>query len=95
MVIKVKRIDTKARRKKEDIDREFEELRPYVLGYIFDILVKVLKYRKNHNNEKILNGYPRMADFAEWGEIIARCIGYENNEFIKAYQRTSMPKMMK
>lgn len=26
-----------------------------------------------------------MADFAEWGEIIARCLGYNNNEFIKAY----------
>jgi hypothetical protein len=27
-----------------------------------------------------------MADFAEWGEIIPRCIGYEKNEFIIAYQ---------
>jgi hypothetical protein len=49
-------------------------------------LVKVLKYRKDHEDEEILNGYPRMADFAEWGEIIARCIGYNNGEFIKAYQ---------
>ena len=27
-----------------------------------------------------------MADFAEWGEIIARCLGYEKNEFINAYE---------
>ncbi len=46
LVIKLKRIPKDKRRKKEDIDREFEELRPFVLGYIFDILVKVLKYRE-------------------------------------------------
>jgi hypothetical protein len=86
LVIKVKRIETKARRKKEDLDRKFEELRPFVLGYILDILVKVLNYRKDNKEERILNGYPRMADFAEWGAIISRCIGYEKNEFINAYQ---------
>jgi hypothetical protein len=56
------------------------------LGFIFDVLVKVLEYRENNKNEIILKEYPRMADFAEWGEIIARCHGYEKNEFINAYQ---------
>jgi hypothetical protein len=86
LIIKLKRIDKKTRRKKEDIDKEFEKLRPFVLGFIFDVLVLVLEYRKEHRDEKILKEYPRMADFAEWGEIIARCIGYEKNEFINAYQ---------
>ena len=86
LIIKLKRIDKKARRKKEDIDREFEKLRPFVLGFIFDVLVLVLKYRKENKDEKILKEYPRMADFAEWGETIARCLGYEANEFINAYQ---------
>jgi hypothetical protein len=49
-------------------------------------LVKVLKYRQEHRNEQILkDGYPRMADFAEWGEIISRCLGYGDNEFLNAY----------
>jgi hypothetical protein len=86
LIIKLKRIDKKARRKKEDIDREFEKLRPFVLGFIFDVLVLVLKYRKEHRDEKILKEYPRITDFSEWGEIIARCLGYEVNEFINAYQ---------
>jgi hypothetical protein len=85
LVIKLKRIEEKDRRKEDDIDREMEELRPSVLGYIFDILVKALKYRKDHQSEKILKGYPRMADYAEWCEIISRCIGYKNDEFIDAY----------
>ncbi len=54
LIIKLKRIAKEKRRKKEDIDREFEKLRPFVLGYIFDVLVKVLKYKKDHKGEKIL-----------------------------------------
>jgi len=32
---------------------EFEELRPYVLGYIFDILVKVLKFKEENKRVNI------------------------------------------
>ena len=28
-----------------------------------------------------------MADFAEIGEIISRCMGYKDNEFINAYYK--------
>jgi hypothetical protein len=34
-----------------------------------------------------LKGYPRMADFAETGEIISRCMGYKENRFLDAYYR--------
>lgn len=27
-----------------------------------------------------------MADYAEWCEMIARCLGYDNNEFIQVYE---------
>lgn len=32
-----------------------------------------------------LNDLPRMADFALWGEAIARALGYSELEFVKAY----------
>jgi hypothetical protein len=86
LVIKLKRIPKDKRRKEEDIEKEFEELRPFVLGHIFDILVKVLKYKEEHKGQMILKELPRMADFAEWCEIIARCLGYPNNEFIQVYE---------
>jgi hypothetical protein len=86
IIIKAKRIEDKLRKREADIEKEIERLKPYVLGYIFDTLVKVLQYMAEHANEKLFeNGYPRMADFAEWGEIIARCLGYKNNDFINAY----------
>lgn len=86
ITIKQNRIEKSARRKEADIYEEFEKMLPSILGYIFDTIVKVLKYKEEHKNEQILNVYPRMAEFAEWGEIIARCIGYNDNEFIEAYQ---------
>jgi hypothetical protein len=85
LIIKFKRIEENARRKEQDIDKEFEWLKPFVLGHIFDVLVAVLRYREEHQNEKILEKLPRMADFAEWGEIISRCLGYPENKFTRLY----------
>ncbi|KAA2279386.1 bifunctional DNA primase/polymerase [Candidatus Nitrosocosmicus agrestis] len=85
LIIKFKRIEENARRKEQDIEREFEWLKPFVLGHIFDVLVTVLRYREEHRDEKILEKLPRMADFAEWGEIISRCLGYPENKFTKLY----------
>jgi hypothetical protein len=44
-----------------------------LLGYIFDILVQIL----SRIGEVRLQELPRMADFAEIGELIARCLGYK------------------
>ena len=85
LVIEVKRIPKGKRKRDEDIKREFRQLLPEVLGWVFDILVKALRYRKE-NPEKIkLSEYPRMADFAESCEIVSRCIGYAENTFVDAY----------
>ena len=91
----LKRIADENRRYIIDIQREFEELRPHVLGYILDILVKVLKW-KEENNPQNNNGtslslakIPRMADWAYHCEIIARCMGYGDLDFLKAYENNS------
>ena len=62
-----------------------ERIKPQLLGYIFDILVQVIKKRKEGGIE--LNGHPRMADFAEVAEIISRHIAYSENEFLAAYYK--------
>lgn len=69
------------RRLESEIIAEFNLLKPQLLGYIYDILVKTI-----HLFETItLKELPRMADFALWGEAIARSMGYEPLEFMKAY----------
>ena len=56
----------KGRRKKlKQLKREFEGILPCLLGYIFDLLVKVL----GRVGEVKLDELPRMADFAEMGEL--------------------------
>ena len=85
MILEVNRIPNEKRRKEEDIKTEFRELLPDLLGWILDMLAKALKYKSEHPEKTRLREYPRMADFAEYGEVIARCIGYGENEFIQTY----------
>jgi hypothetical protein len=54
---------------------------PQLLGYIFDVLVMVL----NKKGQVRLEVYPHLADFGEYGELIARCMGHNDRDFIKAY----------
>jgi hypothetical protein len=85
IIIQLERILRQNRRKIEDIWKDFEILRPQLLAYIFDILVKVLRI-KQEGGIKISNGLNRMADFEEYAEIIARCMGYREGEFLRVYQ---------
>lgn len=87
LILKVERIPDSKRKKEEVIKREFERLRPYVLGYIFDMLVKVLNYREEHSGKTELANSLRMADFAEWAETISRCLGYPEYAILNAYQK--------
>jgi hypothetical protein len=86
LIIKLEEIEPKNRLKPSEIWKQFEELRPQLLGYIFDILVKVTHWK---NNGFVLNldGLLRMSEFAEYGEMILRAIGYNENEFINAYYK--------
>ena len=84
LFFELKRIEDKDRRKIEDIWNEFETMRPQLLGYIFDILVKVLSWKNEHGNLNL--ELPRMADWAEWCEIISRCIGNKDGVFLKHFK---------
>lgn len=64
---------------------KFEALRPKLLGYIFDILVKVLQFERDNPKGLELEDYPRLADFAEVGEIISRCMGNKEMQFLEAF----------
>jgi hypothetical protein len=79
--IQLKPIDRRHRRKLKSLYNDLERILPYLLGYIFDVIVKVL----GRIGEVKLEELPRMADFAEIGELIARCLGYEEGTFTKAY----------
>ena len=81
MMIELNRIVKEKRRVESEIIADFLQLRPKLLAYIFDILVKTLQLKSTMK----LDDLPRMADFALWGEAIARSMGYKELEFIDAY----------
>lgn len=86
LIMQLERIPECKRLRDAVVKEYFSSIKPLLLGYIFDILVKVLNFKKNNSEIKI-EGYPRMADFAEIGEIISRCMSYKDNEFIDAYNK--------
>jgi hypothetical protein len=81
ITIEQDRIENENRRAEEEIITDFQELRPKLLGYILDTLVRALRIKPLIK----LGLLPRMADFALWGEAIARALGYKELEFIKVY----------
>jgi hypothetical protein len=61
-------------------------IKPELLGYIFDVLTRIIKWRQDNVGVELVKVYPRMADWAEWCEITAHCIGLkEEKAFMKAY----------
>jgi len=88
LIIELERIEEENQLKPETLWKEFEDLRPQLLGYIFDILAKVLNWKNDVNGPQLnLSKLPRMAEFAEYGEMISRCMGNPSNLFISAYRK--------
>lgn len=62
---------------------KFEEREPYILGGIFDVLVKTLN--QIANTPEPTEPF-RMADFAHYGSVIAHALGFDSKDFIEAYK---------
>jgi hypothetical protein len=82
LMIDLEAIKEENRRLEAEVLAESYELRPRLLGYIFDILVKAMQIKPTIQLAKL----PRMADFTVWGEAIARAMGYKDMEFLNAYK---------
>jgi hypothetical protein len=74
----------------KEILPKFNSLKPQVLSCIFDIVSKVLKMEAEGGIG--LNSRSRMADWEEYAEMISRCMGYKDMEFINAYRENRKTK---
>jgi hypothetical protein len=86
LIIQTDTIREDNKRLKSAIWKEFYRIRPQLLGYIMDLLVKVLKWKKDNPDTSLVKKLPRMADWGEWCEIIAHCMGEKDGGFMKAYR---------
>src|SRR5262249_36615861 len=75
-------IPEEKRRTEADLASELDSARPEVLGAILDAVSAGLRLLPTVR----LDRKPRMADFALWGEAVARGLGYEPDRFLAAYQ---------
>jgi hypothetical protein len=85
LIIQTETIPKGNRRRMRAIWNKFNSIRPYLLAYILDILVKVLNWKKENPSLDLIKELPRMADWAEWCEVISRCMGEEDDAFMNAY----------
>jgi hypothetical protein len=81
ILTEVARISNEERKEWTEVMAEFDQLKPKLFAFILDRLSKALQIKPNLQ----LKNLPRMADFAIWGEAIARAMGYGEMEFINAY----------
>ena len=91
LMIELTEINDENRRKEEEILAEFERIKPKILGYIFDVLVKAFQIKQSLH----LPMLKRMADFTECGEAISRAMEYDPMSFVKAlHENRSKQNMM-
>ena len=81
ILIHLDRISEDKRKPSQLFWAEFERDLPYILGVIFDVLVKALDPTLLWSWNRLL----RMADFARWGYAIAEAAGFSGETFIKAH----------
>ncbi len=83
IIVELDRIsdDGAGRRSEQELYTELTELKPSILGGVFDTISKALLIKPTIRLPKM----PRMADFASWGCAIAEALGYEQGAFMTAY----------
>jgi hypothetical protein len=81
IVLTLSPIPNEARRCETDLWREFEEARPGILGALLSGVVAALK-----NEDAVrLEQTPRMADFATWLTAAEPGLGWDEEDFLRAY----------
>jgi hypothetical protein len=82
LMLTLPRITEKTRRSEEQLWREFEAVRPQILGALLDAISLGLKRLP----EVHLDAMPRMADFSRWACAVATALGWSPEEFLTAYR---------
>ena len=83
VVLELAPIDDSRRRSEKDINATFEEMKPGMLGAMFDVLGRAMGIYEMVK----LDSMPRMADFARWGCAISEALGYTQDDFMVAYRQ--------
>ena len=81
VLIGLERIPREHRRPERELWKEFESLRPEILGAALDLLSAAMRLAPKVG----LTQLPRMADFAIWGAAVAEAMGVGTETFVSAF----------
>lgn len=70
----------------EEMREKYLELKPYLLGALFDTLSKAMKIKKEMNRKTAF----RMTDFSLWGAACAEVLGYGADAFERAIRKETI-----
>jgi DNA polymerase III delta prime subunit len=87
IVLDLRRLEPGERREEAEILHRIRSERPAILGAVAQALSGGLKHLNQVKAELAGKPLPRMADWAVWGEAVARGLGMEPFEFLNAYLR--------
>jgi len=83
--IKLKRVPEEKRKPEGDLEGELGPLLPRVFSASLEALRRALGHLREARAD-LEGSLPRMADFAVWGEAIARGLGYAPHEWFNLYR---------
>jgi hypothetical protein len=84
-VFQLARIPEQDRRPERELDTEFAEVKPKLLGAMFDALAGAMTVKDGIQAQRL----PRLADYALWGCAVAVAIGYTADEYWAAIDANS------
>ena len=82
IIMKLEAISRSNRLTEKEVWDRFEAMRPQVLGAMFAALSAAMRRWPEAESPAEL---PRLADFAQWGAVIAEALDYTTEEFLNAY----------
>jgi len=82
LTLTLKQIPDVKRKDEKKLWRLFQEAKPQIFGAMLNALSKAMQIIPTLEIERL----PRMADFAVWGEAVARALGYNPSDFLNAYR---------
>ena len=81
LVMQLERVSDEKRKEPALLKAEFEELKPYILGSIFDAIIKA---QSKFSVVSQYRGLSRMTEFDHWACAIAEVLGYGQDKFRQA-----------
>ena len=81
ILLNLPRINSKSRKSELQLDKEFREAHPMLLGAIIDLFTKAISIVPQIK----LTDSPRMMDFAILGTAMCTALGYNHNKFVDIY----------